>query len=168
MGNGKKKEFLAAYDQYAEAIYRHCYFRVFSPGRAEELVQETFLKTWQYLQAGNSVRNIRVFLYRVASNLIVDEARKRKEPSLEALTEESDAFEPSISGRDELERGVLLRAVRERMKELPEEDRKILTMRYIDDLDPKDIGEILGMSANNVSVRLNRAVKGLRAEFGQP
>ncbi|KKW47870.1 MAG: hypothetical protein UY99_C0021G0011, partial [Parcubacteria group bacterium GW2011_GWA1_59_11] len=40
--------FLQAYDDHADAIYRHLYFRVFSRARAEEMTQEVFMKTWIY------------------------------------------------------------------------------------------------------------------------
>jgi RNA polymerase sigma-70 factor (ECF subfamily) len=160
-----QKEFLAAYDAHAEAIYRHIFFRVYSKARAEELAQETFMKTWDYIKDGKQVENLRAFLYRVATNLVIDDVRKKKENSLDAMMEESDAWEPSADGRDEAERRVELRRVLETMERLDDDAREILTMRYVDDLDPKDIGETLGITANNASVRLNRAMKLLQEKF---
>src|SRR3989344_5246570 len=78
LARGKKeKEFLDAYQQYADAIYRHCYFRVYNKDLAEDLTQETFIKTWKYLSEGKEVKNIKAFLYRVAVNLIIDHSRKK-------------------------------------------------------------------------------------------
>ena len=65
-----------AYDLYADAIYRHCFFRVYSKERAEELTQETFLKLWQYMNDGNEIENIRALAYRIATNLVIDDKRK--------------------------------------------------------------------------------------------
>jgi RNA polymerase sigma-70 factor, ECF subfamily len=156
-----QKMFLEAYEAHAEAIYRHCYFRVFSRARAEELMQDTFMKTWQYLQNGNQVENIRAFLYQVANNLIIDDSRKKKEESLDALRED-DRFEPASDGHRRVERLALAREVREVMDRLSPGDREILVMRYIDDLDPREIAETLGITPNAASVRIHRATQALR------
>jgi len=69
----KEKQFIDAYDKYSEAIFRHCYYRVFDRERAKDFVQETFCKTWKYIVDGNDIENIRAFLYKTANNLIIDE-----------------------------------------------------------------------------------------------
>lgn len=165
MNKADKEKFLEAYDQYAEAIYRHCFFRVFSQNRAEDLTQETFLRTWQYIAGGNNVENLRAFLYRVANNLIIDESRKKKEESLDALLEESPAFDPPFDEREGIEKKILLEDIRLAMRELLPQERDLLIMRYVDDLEPKEIAEILDISPNNVSVKLNRAVKALKEKY---
>lgn len=157
----KKKEFVEAYERSADALYRHCFFRVFSKSRAEELVQETFLRAWQYVNEVKDVEHMRAFLYRIANNLIIDDYRKKKEESLDALLAESHAFEPAVDDHKRMERGVLLGQVKAGLQFLSEDERQIVTMRYIDDMDPKEIAQVLNVSANNVSVRLNRAVKKL-------
>ncbi len=155
-----RDNFLEAYDRYADALYRHCYFRVYSRARAEELVQETFMKTWVYLSEGKRIDNMKAFLYRVATNLVVDEVRKKKEESLENLLESSAISEPAADST--LETEVSFREVVRMMGRLPEAEREILVLRYVDDLDPREIAEILGITANNASVRLNRALAQLR------
>lgn len=160
-----EEKFLVAYDDHADAIYRHCFFRVFSEGRAEELTQEVFMRAWEYLASGKDVQNIRAFLYRIATNLIIDESRKKKEESLDQLLETSDALEPIHDGHKDMEKNFLMKDVVAKIKSLPQEESQLLIMRYIDDLEPKEIAEILGVSANNVSVRINRAVSSLKASF---
>ena len=154
-----KDALLKAYESHAEAIYRHCYFRVFRKELAEELMQETFMKTWSYLADGKEIDNIRAFLYKVATNLIIDESRKRKEESLDALLEAKPALEPASSDHLRAERELALKEVLATFGQVNEETREILTLRYVDDLDPKDISEILGITANHVSVKINRALE---------
>jgi len=158
----KKNDFLSAYDAYADAIYRHCYFRVFRKARAEELMQDTFMKAWEYMQKGNNVENLRAFLYKIANNLIIDESRKKKEESLDVLLEGNMLREPSYRAETALESSILLAEVKEKLKHLSEDEQRLITLRYFDDLDPKDIAEVLGDNANNVSVKLNRALKKLK------
>lgn len=165
MSKDTEKRFLEAYELYAEAIYRHCFFRIFSKEKAEELAQEAFLKTWEYVAQGKEVDNLRAFLYRVANNLVIDYVRKKKEESIETLQAQERFHEPSVSGEKEVQKKVLLHQAVEVMNELPDDYREVLTMRYIDDMDPKEIADVLGITANNVSVRLNRAVKALQEHF---
>jgi RNA polymerase sigma-70 factor (ECF subfamily) len=165
MNEQTKEMFLKAYDAHGEAIYRHCFFRVFSKERAEELTQETFMRTWEYLAKGEKIReDIRPLLYRIATNLIIDDSRKRKESSLDVLLEASDAHEPSYDGERSMEKQMLWKQLLEEVKTLQEDEREVLVMRYVDDLDPKEIAKILHISANHVSVKINRAVKSLSSK----
>ncbi len=156
-----EKAFLKAYRKHADAIFRHCFFRVFSRERAQELLQETFMRTWKYLVAGNEIQNLRAFLYRVANNLIVSESRKKKEESLDALAEQGfdlpDA-DAVLAIYTEIERNCL----HELIQELDPQYRQVIVMRYIDGLPPREIAVVLGESANVVSVRINRGVQKLR------
>jgi RNA polymerase sigma-70 factor, ECF subfamily len=162
MAAGDASQLLAeAYDQYADAIFRHCYFRVFNRERGKELMQETFLRTWQYVSNGKTVDNMRAFLYRIANNLIIDEARKKREASLEAMQEKG--FDPA--GTDGNAKGEQLleeRRVLETLTQLEKPYREVFIMRHIDGLKPAEIAELLGESANTVSVRLHRATEQLR------
>lgn len=157
-----RQKFLEAYDAYADAIFRHCYFRVFVRSRAEELMQETFMKTWEYLAGGKSIENIRAFLYRVANNLIIDEARKHKEVSLEALLENEKIREPADNAPENMERNLESKELLRILHALPQEHREVLVLRYVNDLDPKEIGEVLGITVNAASVRIHRALAMLK------
>ncbi|MDP2629424.1 MAG: RNA polymerase sigma factor [Candidatus Harrisonbacteria bacterium] len=161
MTRAKRQKFLEAYENYHDAIYRHCFFRVFNKQRAEEVCQEAFMKVYDYMRS-HEVENIRAFLYRVANNLVIDESRKRKEESLDKLMELYEGFGPSKDSREESEKHLLLKEIFLHFTKLTVEERNLLHMRYVDDLDPKDIAPILEISANNVSVKLNRAMNKLR------
>lgn len=153
-------DFLRAYDQYADAIFRHCYFRVYDREKAKELSQECFMKTWEYLSQGKQVDNLRAFLYRVANNLIIDSSRKKKEASLDAMMDEG--FEPVGAGPDSAtvaaEAGQMIALI----ERLDGKYRDAVRMRYLDDLSPKEIAAALGESENVISVRIHRGIKQLR------
>ena len=77
--------YLAAFEENADALFRHASYRVSDRERARDLTQDTFLKTWDYLSGGGEIRNFKSFLYRTMHNLIIDEYRKKKSSSLDAL-----------------------------------------------------------------------------------
>lgn len=154
-----EQEFLDAYDRFSDAIFRHCFFRVYDRELARDLVQQTFMKTWEYIASGKEIDNLRAFLYRVATNLIIDQARKAKAVSLDELLEKG--FDPR-SPRDDLQILFDSKYILESLDNLEEDNKKLIIMRYVDGFGPKEMAGILGVSENVVSVRLNRATKQLR------
>ncbi len=161
------EKFLKAYHELADAIYRHCYFRVYTHSRAQELTQETFAKVWQYLQSGTAIDNLKAFLYKTANNLIIDESRKKKEESLEAHLEKFPSFEPSADSKASIENNILLQDVKRQMEKMSTEMQQLLTYRFVDDLEPREIALILDISPNNASVRINRALEQLKGLQGE-
>lgn len=163
-------ELAGAYSDYAKSLYRHCNLRMRSSEDAEELVQDTFMNAWHYLKDGKKIENVKVFLYRIANNLIVDQARRSKrrreqEVSLEVLS--AQGFE--LRGHDEMsaiQKKLEARRVLEAVRKLGSEEYDLFVMRYIDGLMPADIAVVTGLSANCISVRLHRAMKGIAATFG--
>ena len=125
-------EFLKAYDAYADALYRHCYFRVMNRQLAEDLVQESFMRAWVYISEGNKVDNLRPFLYRILNNAIIDEVRKRRTISLDQLREEG--FEPADAGHQILQKQLEAQDVLKLFSKLETQEREIAIMRFVDDL----------------------------------
>jgi RNA polymerase sigma-70 factor, ECF subfamily len=160
-----EQEFLAAYDAYADAIFRHCYYRVYDRERGKDLMQETFIRAWEYLSKGEKVLNMRAFLYRVANNLIIDESRKKREASLDKLQEEG--FDPGIDETEFMNNRVEHSRVLKTLQGLDDNYREILVMRYMNGLSPSEIAEVTGESANTVSVRIYRGLKQLRSMLSE-
>ncbi len=160
---GADADFATAYDTYADAIFRHCCYRCFDRERAKELMQDAFMKAWDYLVSGKDIDNVQAFLYRTANNLLIDEARRAKKRKVESFEDKQEqGFD--IEGEDGRNRGRLFDAkiVVQVLHELEEPYRTAIIMRYIDELSPKEIAELLNESANVVSVRLNRGMKMLK------
>lgn len=155
-----EKTFLELYDAEADAVYRFIYFKILDRDRAEEIVQEAFVRTWDYLVAGKDIENWRAFVYRVANNILVDTFRRKRELSLDALRDEGfDAgFEP-LAGA---ERAIDARAIRELIDELDPKYRDPLVLRHVNGLSVKEIAVILDETENIVSVRIHRGLDKVR------
>jgi len=165
-----RSRFSDAYERYSDELFRHCSLRLSDRERAVELTQECFLKTWEYIERGEQVEEFRPFLYRTLRNLIIDEYRKKKTRSLEAMLElseetsvetlmpadESNTLEAAVD-RFEGERAL------ESLQKLPDLYREVLALRYVEGLSPKEIAEVTEENENAVSVRIHRGLKKLRA-----
>lgn len=155
--------FLAAYDAYADDLFRFCLLKVSDRERAEDLVQDVYTRFWQVLRGGTTPDNTRAFLYTLARNRVIDWYRKKKETSLDQLQEVGIDFTGNgmkeIVDQAEMER---LLAV---INELDEPSRDVLLLRYMEGWTPSEIAELNKESANAVSVRLNRALKKVRTHI---
>jgi len=82
-----QQAFISAFEAYNDELFRHASMRLKDRDRALELTQECFLKVWEYAQKGAKIRELRPFLYRTLRHLIIDEYRRKKPVSLEAMAE---------------------------------------------------------------------------------
>lgn len=162
--------YLEAFNAYSDQLFRHAFFRLSNRDRALEITQETFLKTWDFVQGGGEVQQYKSFLYRILNNLIIDEYRKSKQSSLDEMLEnDTGELERRLSDgsvretEEDLDEQTLLEEIRARIPELPSVYREAVTMRYIDGFTPKEIAGMIGVTENVVSVRLHRGVIKLRA-----
>lgn len=152
--------FLASYDEHAGALFRHTLLRVRDREVAKDIVQETFSRTWLYLSGGKRIDYMRAFLYRVANNLIVDGARKKKSSSLDAMMED-DGYEPVDESIRDFAEKPQAREAMQMLGGLDEIYRTAITMRYVEELSPREIAAKLGVSENVVSVRIHRGIERL-------
>src|SRR5205823_6421246 len=108
------------------------------------------------------VKNLRAFLYKVLNNLVIDYSRKKREDSLEAMLDQRPDLEPATTDPELQETHFVWLEVMEVMKQLPEEPRQFLIMRYVDGLPPREIARLTGLPVNNVSVKISRALSHLK------
>ncbi len=164
----QEDRFLKAFEEYSDALFRHAAMRISNRERSIDVVHDTFTKVWSYIRSGHEIDSYRSFLYKVLNNLIIDEYRKQKELSLDALLETDGVSEGSFpellseSNVEALAATIDGRKAFELLKEIPEEYREVIVFRFVDGLGPKEIGELIEESENVVSVRIHRGLKLLR------
>lgn len=154
------ERFIEAYDKFADAIFRHLFFRISDRELAKDLLQETFTKTWDFIVGGGEIQNLRAFLYKVANNLIVDQYRKKKTLSLDELKEKGIEIRQDI--KEELDVHFEAERLISIISKLPEIYKDAIIMRYVDGFSVKEIAGILNDSENAIYVRLHRGLKQLR------
>ena len=157
----KKQAILSvAHANYGKKLNSYAFFRVNNRAISEDLVQDTFRKTWAYLVKGGKIDVMKNFLYHGLKELIIDEYRKRKSTSLDALME--NGFEPKEDNSQRLinildgKRAILLIA------QLPEKYQKIMRMRYVQDLSLDEMSLMTGESKKTLAVQVHRGLKKLR------
>lgn len=159
-----EKLFGEIYNRESDAIFRFCLLRTSDREVALDFTQDTFMRFWNSLLLEKDIKNHRTFLFTIARNIIIDWYRKKKAFSLEALMEGAaegrNSFQLVAPGGVELEveAGFLI----EKIRELPEPYSNAVYLRCVEELKPREISEILGESANVISVRISRGLEQLR------
>jgi|SRR3989344_3469521 len=152
-----------AHDDFEKVLNAYANFKLSDKAMGEDMVQDTFTKTWSYLLKGGKIHVMKSFLYHVLNNLIIDEYRKRKTTSLDVMIE--NGFEPSEdeSARhvDQLDGAAVLSLI----KRLPLKYQKAMNMRYIRDLSLKEMSAETGESKGTIAVHLHRGTMKLRVLY---
>ncbi len=156
-----KENFIQAYEEHSDAIFRFCLYKLyFDREKAKDLMQQTFTKTWDYISEGKEIDNLKAFLYKTARNLIIDYHRKKKEQSLENILESGIQF--GDSSTEKIHDQIEVEKYKKLMQDLDKKYREAVMLRYIEELKPQEIAEILDISVNNVSVRIHRGLNKLK------
>ncbi|MEK7583580.1 MAG: RNA polymerase sigma factor [Patescibacteria group bacterium] len=165
MENIDENKFIELYQEHAPKLFKYCYFRVNSKEDAEDLAGQVFMKTWDYLAQGNQIENMRAFLYRSAHNVIVDfykTSKKDREISIHGFGEDTIDIPDTSDLAGDVETKSLVRDVIAKLEVLPDAYREIIVLRFINELSINEIAETTGMTENNVSVKLHRAMEKLK------
>jgi len=156
----KQNKFLRAYDKYADEIFRFCMLKVRDREVTLDIVQDTFIRTLEYLNKGNEIKQIRPFLYKTAYNLIIDYSRKKKTASLEDNVNLDTDF-----GQDDLSRNIDSmdgKIAMELLNHLTKTYRTLIEMKHLQGLTLDEIASITDKRKQTVSVQIHRAEKVLR------
>jgi RNA polymerase sigma-70 factor (ECF subfamily) len=149
-----------AHHDYEKGLNVHAFFKVHDRAISDDLVQNTFMKTWIYLVKGGKIDVMKAFLYHVLNNLIVDEYRKHKNTSLDVLHEKG--FEPIAGDSRRLFNILDGKAALLLIQRLPFTYQKVMRMRYVQDLSLKEMSLITGQSKNTIAVQVHRGLEKLK------
>jgi len=149
-----------AYHDYEKMLNLHAFFKVNDRATSEDLVQATFARTWIYLVKKGKIDMMKAFLYHALNCLIVDEYRKRKTVSLDAMRE--NGFEPCAAGSGRFLNFLDGKAAFVLIDRLPEKYKKIIQIRFVRELSLKEISIISGQSKGAVAVQIHRGIEKLK------
>jgi RNA polymerase sigma-70 factor, ECF subfamily len=163
------REFSELYRLHLRDVYSYAYYRIGNHHDAEDLTEQTFLQAYRHFERARRESNgrpLRPWLIRIAHNLAAnyyrDRSRRPQTPIEDAsvLSAPHDT-EALVEGRERLER--IIEAVRE----LPDDRREALIMRFALGMDNREIARALGRSDGATKVLLHRATRQLEELVSQ-
>jgi len=131
---------------------------------AKDVLQDTFLKLWQKREELGKVENLEAFAIRMVRNRCLDVIRGRRTVSMELVKKNKQADEAS-SDSDLLENTDSVRLVKRIISGLPEQQRMVIQLRDIEQLEYEEIAEATDLNVNAIRANLSRARKKVRDEI---
>jgi RNA polymerase sigma-70 factor (ECF subfamily) len=150
----------SAHHDYQEGMGSYAFFKVHNKATSQDLVQDTFMKTWRYLARGNEILLMKPFMYHILNQLIIDEYRKRKTASLDLLLYKG--FDPSFDDTKNLHDRSDATSTQRMIPKLPPMYQRVMSMRFVEDLSIKEISIATGQTKNAVAVQIHRGIIKLR------
>jgi RNA polymerase sigma-70 factor, ECF subfamily len=155
--------------QHAATLYRVAYSVTRNAAEAEDIVQETFLRVLRHREKLSEVRDPRVWLVRIAWNLVLDRKRRTKTrpetQDFEDLTQNLPAGD--LSAVETLIASQRHARILGLIDELPAKEREVLLLSAIEELSTVEIAVVLSTTESTVRSRLFRARRALAAKLEQ-
>jgi len=161
--------------KYRRAMINFMYRMAHNSAAAEDLAQEVFLRVYRSRGSYEPSAKFTTWLYRIATNLAVNHARdtRHERPetmvSLDEPDEETgtsmDVADSSLSVEEKLVRRERLMAIRKTVQKLPERQRIAVLMHKYQQMDYKQIAEVLKLSESATKSLLFRAYETLREQL---
>lgn len=154
-----QEEFAQAHEDYVDMLRKSAFFKVHSKSLSEDLVQETFLKTWKYIIKGGEIATMKAFLYHVLNNLIIDEYRKQqnKVSSLELMME--NGFDVATNEHNHKGESIDLETAIEYINTIPKKYKEVVHMKIVLSMSTDEIALLLKRTKNSITVQLHRGLK---------
>ena len=157
-------------EKYQKSIHALAWRKIRDFHYAEEIMQDTFLRAYQKLPTLKNPDQFAGWLHVIAHRLCIDWMRSQKSvmQSLEDTPVEEieeSSYTHHISEQRMTESTERYHELVEKLLEkLPENERAVVTLFYLDEMSTKEIGKFMGVSVNTITSRLQRARKRLQTD----
>ena len=153
--NKSEMEFARMVKEQKSTIYTVCYMFSKDEEEVNDLFQEILINLWNGYESFEGRSNLRTWVYRVSLNTCISQDRKKKKKATIPLSMDINLF----ADQDEDTRQVDM--LRQRINKLGPFDRAIILL-WLENMSYEEIGQIVGISTKNVSVRLYRIKEQLK------
>ena len=161
---GNFQAFGNLYSIYMGRIYRYVYYQVKDKMTAEDITEEVFVKAWKVIRSCRGREDtFQAWLYRIAHNQLADCLRDAGRVTSLEKDGAIDIADPCERIESSVEYQELLKAI----TGLPETQRQVVILKFIEGLDNRETGKVLGKSEGAVRIAQMRALESLRNKLGE-
>lgn len=160
---GDTSAFSTLVDRYKDMVFALALRMLKNREEAEEVAQDTFIKVYKSLTKFKGDSKLSTWIYKVAYNSCLDSIKKNKK--YQANVPVDDITMPQIKTMNNALDGILeaekSQLIQDCLKQLPSEDSFLLTLFYFEEQSLEEISKVVGITPNNVKVKLFRSRKKL-------
>lgn len=160
---GDTQSFSVLVERYKDLVFTLAIRMLKHREEAEEVSQDTFIKVFRSLNKFKGDSKFSTWIYKVAYNTCLDRLKKHKRAQhVVAIDEYTEHQVMTIDNAlDAMEKEERRQAIQGCLQQLPSDDSALLTLYYFEELSLEEIAKIVGLTANNVKVKLFRSRKKL-------
>lgn len=160
-----EKAFNGIVSEYSERLYWHIRRFVCSHDDANDLLQETFIKIWAALPSFRGEAQLFTWIYRIATNKVLNHLRKQRFRILVSLDSEASFLEKKIDEDPYFNGNSLQKELHKAIQRLPQKQRIVFNLRYFDEMKYEDISEITGTSVGALKASYHHAYRKIKEDL---
>lgn len=160
---GDSNAFAVLVDRYKDLVFTLALRMIKNREEAEEVSQDTFIKVFKNLNKFKGKSKFSTWIYRVAYNTCLDRIKKlKREFNVVTIDEFTENQVKSLDNAlDQIINDERKQDIQKCLQLLPSDDSFLLTLFYFEELSLEEISKVVGLTANNVKVKLFRSRKKL-------
>ena len=163
--DGRQEEaFNSIVNAYSERLYWHVRRFLCNHEDANDLLQDIFIKIWTAMPTFRGDSKLYTWLYRIATNEVLNHLRKKRFKALVSLESASAAME-KIDDDPYFNGTMLQRELQKAIQRLPEKQRIVFSLRYFDEMKYEDISEITGTSVGALKASYHHAYGNVKEDM---
>lgn len=161
----QEEAFRGIVDAYTERLYWHVRRFLCSHEDTNDLLQDIFIKIWSALPSFRGEARLYTWIYRIATNEVLNYLRRQKFKALLSLDSVSASLERKIDEDAGFNGDELQRELHKAIQRLPEKQRIVFSLRYFDEMKYEDISEITGTSVGALKASYHHAYSKIKNEL---
>lgn len=161
--DGNFSAFGKLYSIYLDQIYWYVFYQVKDKMTAEDITEEVFIKAWSVIgTCKGRGETFSPWLYRIAHNHLINTLHGLKK----CTSIENDNFGEIIDPKQNIEVNTEYQELLETISCLPENQKQVIILKFVEGLDNREIGKIMGKGEGAVRVAQMRALAKIREKLG--
>lgn len=163
---GRQEEaFNGIVDAYSERLYWHIRRFLCCHDDTNDLLQDVFIKIWTALPTFRGDSRLYTWLYRIATNEVLNHLRRQRFKALVSLESASAVLERKIDDDPYFNGDRIQRELHKAILRLPEKQRIVFNLRYFDEMKYEDIAEVTGTSVGALKASYHHAYTKIKDEL---
>lgn len=166
--NGRIEEaFNGIVNTYSERLYWHVRRFLCNHEDTNDLLQDIYIKVWTALPTFRGESQVFTWLWRIATNEVLNYLRKQKFKAMVSLDSSMDILRKKIDDDPYFNGNELQRELHKAIQKLPEKQRIVFNMRYFDELKYEEISEITDTSVGALKASYHHAYNKIKEELNK-
>lgn len=165
-----EQEFRLIYDLFYDRVYRDAFFVIKDQHLAQDIVQDTFVKAYKYMDRLHNKEKMGAWLSTIATRTAIDLIRKQKSwngiPTEDLILDYVRSQKDTAASVESLvEQDLRQEAIIGKIAELKPEYREVMVLKYVHELKDKEISAFTDLKEGTIKSRIHRAKKELKAKI---